>query len=118
MDDVTFGCNGPYGDCIVILSRSLMSVNALFMCVQRFQTDRRSLPVLWHQSLLTFAQRYKDSISTEQRDALMALLRVQRHVQITDEVRRELLSAKCRDKPTAMEQSEPAAAEQCTVDMK
>jgi len=91
------------------------------MSVQRFQTDRRSLPVLWHQSLLTFAQRYKDSISSEQRDALMALLRVQRHPQITDEIRRELTSAKCRDEPTVMDESgsaaAAAAAEESAVDM-
>jgi len=86
-------------------------------CVSRFQTDRRSLPVLWHQSLLTFAQRYKDSISSEQKDALLALLRAQRHPQITDEVRRELLSAKCRDEPATMDQSEAATAPQSTADM-
>lgn len=33
------------------------------------------MPVLWHQSLLTFVQRYKNDISTEQREALIALLR-------------------------------------------
>lgn len=93
------------------------AVDAVVYHFLRFQTDRRSLPVLWHQSLLTFAQRYKDSISSEQRDALMALLRVQRHPQITDEVRRELLSAKCRDEPTVMDQLEPAAAAQSAVDM-
>ncbi|KOB67722.1 Bystin [Operophtera brumata] len=36
----------------------------------RFQRDHRNLPVLWHQALLTFVQRYKADISTEQRDAL------------------------------------------------
>jgi len=87
------------------------------VCVSRFQTDSRSLPVLWHQSLLTFAQRYKDSVSSEQRDALLALLRIQRHPQITDEIRRELLSAKCRDEPTAMDQTAPAAVPQLTADM-
>lgn len=85
--------------------------------VQRFQTDRRSLPVLWHQSLLTFVQRYRDSISSEQKDALMALLRAQRHPHITDEIRRELISAKCRDEPTVMDQSESSEAAQSTVNM-
>lgn len=88
------------------------AVDAVVYHFIRFQTDRRSLPVLWHQSMLTFAQRYKDSISSEQRDTLLALLRVQRHPQITDEIRRELLSAKCRDEPTAMDQSEAVAAPQ------
>lgn len=93
------------------------AVDAVVYHFIRFQTDRRSLPVLWHQSLLTFAQRYKDSISSEQKDALLALLRAQRHPQITDEVRRELLSAKCRDEPATMDQSEAATAPQSTADM-
>lgn len=63
----------------------------------RFTTDKRELPVLWHQSLLTFVQRYKEDISSEQKEALIELLRVQVHEVITPEVRRELVSSKCRD---------------------
>ncbi|XP_026726071.1 bystin [Trichoplusia ni] len=63
----------------------------------RFQSDHRNLPVLWHQSLLTFVQRYKADISTEQRDALLELLRKQSHPTVTPEIRRELQAAKCRD---------------------
>lgn len=55
------------------------------------------LPVLWHQSLLTFVQRYKSDISTEQKEALLELLKKQPHPVITPEVRRELQHAKCRD---------------------
>ncbi|XP_050673675.1 bystin [Leptidea sinapis] len=63
----------------------------------RFNNDHRTLPVLWHQSLLTFVQRYKADISTEQRDALLELLKKQSHPTITHEIRRELQAAKCRD---------------------
>ncbi|XP_063394151.1 bystin [Cydia fagiglandana] len=63
----------------------------------RFQTDHRMLPVLWHQALLTFVQRYKSDISTEQRDALLELLRKHSHPTITSEIRRELQAAQCRD---------------------
>ena len=35
--------------------------------------------------------------STEQKEALLELLRHQIHHQITPEIRRELLNAKCRD---------------------
>jgi len=65
--------------------------------IHRFTTDKRELPVLWHQALLTFMQRYKEDISSEQKEALMELLRVQSHEQITPEVRRELMNSKCRD---------------------
>lgn len=55
------------------------------------------MPVLWHQALLTFVQRYKADISSEQRDALLNLLKKHNHVSITAEIRRELQHAKCRD---------------------
>ena len=34
----------------------------------RFEQDSRTLPVLWHQCLLVFAQRYKHDISSEQKE--------------------------------------------------
>lgn len=63
----------------------------------RFERDPRELPVLWHQALLTFVQRYKGDISSEQKEALLGLLRKQSHHTITPEIRRELQHAKCRD---------------------
>ncbi|XP_053600825.1 bystin [Plodia interpunctella] len=72
-------------------------VDAVVFHFLRFQMDSRSLPVLWHQALLTFVQRYKADISTEQRDALLELLRKQSHPTITPEIRRELQAAQCRD---------------------
>lgn len=69
----------------------------------RFERDSRDLPVLWHQALLTFVQRYKADISSEQRDALLELLKKQTHHLITPEIRRELQYAKCRD----LEDAEP-----------
>ncbi|KAG5312462.1 BYST protein, partial [Acromyrmex insinuator] len=63
----------------------------------RFERDTRELPVLWHQALLTFVQRYKSDISSEQKEALLGLLRKQSHHSITPEIRRELQHAKCRD---------------------
>lgn len=52
----------------------------------RFHNETRLLPVLWHQAFLTFVQRYKADISTEQRDALLELLKKQTHSTITPEV--------------------------------
>lgn len=63
----------------------------------RFERDSRELPVLWHQAFLTFVQRYKSDISTEQREALLGLLKKQSHHTITPEIRRELQHAKCRE---------------------
>ncbi|XP_063224155.1 bystin [Bacillus rossius redtenbacheri] len=72
-------------------------VDAVVFHFLRFERDRRELPVLWHQALLTFVQRYKGDISSEQRELLLGLLRHQSHATITPEVRRELQHARCRD---------------------
>lgn len=77
----------------------------------RFETDHRELPTLWHQALLTFVQRYKNDISSEQKDALMQLIKKKSHVKITPEIRRELQAAKPRD-------AELGAAMQCEDDGK
>jgi len=72
-------------------------VDAVVFHFVRFTRDERELPVLWHQALLTFIQRYKADISSEQKEALYELLRHHSHSSITAEVRRELASTKCRD---------------------
>ncbi|CAH0393701.1 unnamed protein product [Bemisia tabaci] len=81
-------------------------VDAAVFHFLRFERDPRELPVLWHQALLTFCQRYKGDISSEQKEALLKLLRSQSHPTISAEIRRELNSAKCRD----LELAEPPAA--------
>lgn len=63
----------------------------------RFEHDKREMPVLWHQSLLTFVQRYKNDISSDQKESLFELLRKKSHPKITPEIRRELQAAQCRD---------------------
>jgi essential nuclear protein 1 len=54
------------------------------------------LPVIWHQCLLIFAQRYRDEIAEEQREALLDLLLVRGHKSIGPEIRRELLAGRGR----------------------
>ena len=71
-------------------------VDALVDHFVRFQDDPRQMPVLWHQALLVFAQRYKEEMAVEQKEALLTLLRSQKHYGITPEVRRELVNSKCR----------------------
>lgn len=52
--------------------------------------DRRSLPVIWHQALLVFVQRYKKHFKSKQKQKLNRLLSSQSHSGITPEIRREL----------------------------
>lgn len=54
------------------------------------------LPVLWHQCLLAFAQRYRNDITEDQREALLDLLIGRAHKEIGPEVRRELLEGRGR----------------------
>ena len=54
------------------------------------------LPVLWHQSLLIFAQTYRNEITEDQREALLDLLLVRGHKEIGPEVRRELVAGRNR----------------------
>ncbi|KAI9749251.1 MAG: snoRNA-binding rRNA-processing protein [Lichina confinis] len=57
------------------------------------------LPVLWHRCLLVFAQRYRNDITEDQREALLDLLLVKGHHAIGPEVRRELLEGRGRGMP-------------------
>jgi essential nuclear protein 1 len=50
-------------------------------------------PLIWHQTLLAFVQRYKNELSANQVAAIRNLVKVQQHHAVTTEIRRELLSA-------------------------
>ncbi len=58
-----------------------------------FAQDERQLPLLWHQALLSFVQRYKNDLNDEQKDALRHLIRRQNHHLISDEIKRELVAS-------------------------
>lgn len=72
-------------------------IDAVVFHFLRFRQDPRDLPVLWHQCLLTFVQRYKEDISFDQKEALLELLRLKPHHEISGEARREIVHSKCRD---------------------
>ena len=65
----------------------------------RLGSNDFKLPVLWHQCLLAFAQRYRNDITEDQREALLDLLLVRGHKDIGPEVRRELLQGRGRGVP-------------------
>ncbi|OAA55338.1 rRNA processing protein [Niveomyces insectorum RCEF 264] len=74
-------------------------VDALVIHFLRGRAAAAALPVVWHQSLLLFAQRYHDSITEDQREALLDLLLSQGHAAIAPEIRRELLAGRGRGVP-------------------
>jgi len=79
--------------------------------------DSSKLPVLWHQSLLVFAQRwvwtlvlyswpemvenvrYSFDLTPDQKDALLDVVRASPHPQISPEIRRELVNSVVRGAP-------------------
>jgi len=61
-----------------------------------FITEQRRLPVIWHQQVLIFSQRYKEDLTKEQKDAIKAVIKVHSHLQISPEIRRELDNSCCR----------------------
>lgn len=57
----------------------------------------RVLPIIWHKAFLTFAQRYKNDITQDQKDFLLETVRQRGHKDIGPEIRRELLAGKSRE---------------------
>jgi essential nuclear protein 1 len=72
-------------------------IDALVNHFLSFAAEERALPVLWHQALLAFVQRYKQDITVEQKEAFRKLLRLKKHHLITPEIRRELFQSTSRD---------------------
>ncbi|KXN86303.1 hypothetical protein AN958_10165 [Leucoagaricus sp. SymC.cos] len=65
----------------------------------KFRGDSEKLPVLWHQSLLVFCQRYASDLTPDQKDALLDVVRATPHPQIGPEIRRELVNSVVRGAP-------------------
>ena len=56
-------------------------------------TDSRQYPLVWHQALLAFVQRYKNDINSAARFRLKEVLKTHGHPLISIEVKRELAAA-------------------------
>jgi len=65
----------------------------------RHRGEVDKLPVLWHQSLLAFCQRYSADLTPDQKDALLDVIRATPHPQISPEIRRELVNSVSRGDP-------------------
>lgn len=72
-------------------------VDALVLHFARFTNDPREMPVLWHQSMLVFVQRYKQDLISEQKDILLEVVKKKYHHGISPEVRREIVHSEARD---------------------
>lgn len=63
----------------------------------RVKEERETPPVLWHQALLVFAQRYKNDLTANQKEDIKQLIRMHSHHLISAEIRRELLASRNRE---------------------
>ncbi|KAI8635275.1 Bystin-domain-containing protein [Xylariaceae sp. FL1651] len=72
-----------------------LEANATAISGERAATQAK-LPVIWHQCLLSFATRYKNEITEDQRELLLDLLLSHGHHKIGPEIRRELLAGRGR----------------------
>ncbi|KAM3159693.1 Essential nuclear protein 1 [Lachancea thermotolerans] len=61
------------------------------------EDSSRTLPVVWHKAFLSFAQRYKNDITQDQRDFLLETVRQRGHKDIGPEIRRELVAGESRE---------------------
>ncbi|KAK6247437.1 hypothetical protein QUC31_019002 [Theobroma cacao] len=71
-------------------------VDAVVSHFMRFLEDTRIMPVIWHQSLLAFVQRYKNELRKEDKDNLRILVETQKHKSVTPEIIRELDNSRNR----------------------
>ncbi|KAK6132097.1 hypothetical protein DH2020_034163 [Rehmannia glutinosa] len=71
-------------------------LDALVAHFMKFYDDSRVMPVIWHQSLLAFAQRYKNELTKEDKANLNTLVERQRHKLVTPEILRELNNSRNR----------------------
>lgn len=75
--------------------RVLTSIHHRFMLFFDYKNtfhseNSNSMSVLWHQTLLSFIQRYKFELDEDQINDILELVRVHNHHEITPEIRREI----------------------------
>lgn len=109
----------PYSGAVSIFLRILinkkytlpyLAVDILADHFCRFASVEGPLPVIWHQALLAFTQRYKADLTADQKERVRSLLHTHAHHTMTPEVRRELFSAPCRGEARSLLPSDAQAA--------
>jgi essential nuclear protein 1 len=78
------------------------------------ESSSSSLPVLWHQALLVFVQRYKNEVQKVAREALSAVMKKHYHYKITPEIRRELYGAQAYKEERAANKSTVTSIATCS----
>lgn len=91
--------SGPYSGPKFMFIRSLLdkkfalptrSITSIFDYFCSFSNSSDALPVLWHQALLVFVQRYKSEFDDSRKRSLRNLVSKQNHASISPEIIREI----------------------------
>lgn len=94
--------NGEYTGPKFMIIRTLLdkkfalptkSISLIFDYFCSFGKSDVLLPVLWHQALLVFVQRYKSEFDVVRKQNIRELVGLQNHVMISPEIIREIESA-------------------------
>ncbi|KAH7841768.1 hypothetical protein Vadar_034118 [Vaccinium darrowii] len=72
------------------------ALDAMVAHFMKFVEDERIMPLIWHQSLLAFMQRYKNELTKEDKANLTTLVGKQRHRLVTSEILREINNSQNR----------------------
>ncbi|KAJ0240871.1 hypothetical protein HA466_0219210 [Hirschfeldia incana] len=73
-----------------------LAIDAVAAHFLRFRRETKVMPVIWHQTLLAFVQRYNHELRKEDKKSLTSLLEKQNHELITPEIVRELMNGRNR----------------------
>ncbi|KAJ4839971.1 snoRNA-binding rRNA-processing protein [Turnera subulata] len=71
-------------------------LDALVAHFMRFLDDSRVMPVIWHQTLRAFVERYKNALQKEDKENLATLVRHQKHYLVTPSIITELENSRNR----------------------
>lgn len=82
-------------------------VDAVVAHFLKFLDETRVMPVIWHQSLLAFVQRYKNELRLEDKANIRILLQSHRHKDVTPEIMRELNNSRSRGEKDTTTTSAP-----------
>ena len=94
--------NGEYTGPKFMIIRALLdkkfalpvkSISVIFDYFCSFGQFGAALPVLWHQALLVFVQRYKSEFDADRKKCIRELVGLQNHAMISPEIIREIESA-------------------------
>lgn len=69
------------------------TISMIFDYFCSFSSSENVLPVIWHQALLVFVQRYKSEFDEDRRKIIRELVRCQNHAMISPEIIREIDTA-------------------------